>query len=83
MDVETRQAFWASMKAEVAQGRTLLFATHHLEEADQAADRILVISKGPLLADGTRPRSRPAREPDGSPSTWRGRTSHSCAACPR
>lgn len=53
MDVETRQAFWASMKAEVAQGRTLLFATHHLEEADQAADRILVISKGRLLADGT------------------------------
>src|ERR1700722_18040828 len=35
MDVETRQAFWASMNAEVAEGRTLLFATHYLEEADQ------------------------------------------------
>ena len=53
MDVETRQAFWAGMKAEVARGRTLLFATHYLEEADQAADRILVLSKGRLLADGT------------------------------
>jgi ABC-2 type transport system ATP-binding protein len=53
MDVETRQAFWANMKAEAAQGRTLLFATHYLEEADQAADRILVINKGRLLADGT------------------------------
>src|SRR5580693_4087585 len=53
MDVETRQAFWASMNAEVAEGRTLLFATHYLEEADQAADRILVINKGRLLADGT------------------------------
>jgi ABC-2 type transport system ATP-binding protein len=53
MDVETRQAFWASMRAEAAQGRTLLFATHYLEEADQAADRILVVSKGRLLADGT------------------------------
>jgi ABC-2 type transport system ATP-binding protein len=53
MDVETRQAFWANMKAEVAEGRTLLFATHYLEEADQAADRILVINKGRLLADGT------------------------------
>jgi ABC-2 type transport system ATP-binding protein len=53
MDVETRRLFWANMKAEVAQGRTLLFATHYLEEADQAADRILVINKGRLLADGT------------------------------
>jgi len=53
MDVETRQVFWASMKAEVAEGKTLLFATHYLEEADQAADRILVINRGRLLADGT------------------------------
>jgi ABC-2 type transport system ATP-binding protein len=53
MDVETRQLFWASMKEEVAEGRTLLFATHYLEEADQAADRILVINRGRLLADGT------------------------------
>jgi ABC-2 type transport system ATP-binding protein len=53
MDVETRQLFWANMKVEVAEGRTLLFATHYLEEADQAADRILVINRGRLLADGT------------------------------
>jgi ABC-2 type transport system ATP-binding protein len=53
MDVETRRTFWASMKEEVAEGRTLLFATHYLEEADQAADRILVINRGRLLADGT------------------------------
>ena len=53
MDVETRRLFWDSMKEEVAQGRTLLFATHYLEEADQAADRILVINRGRLLADGT------------------------------
>jgi ABC-2 type transport system ATP-binding protein len=53
MDVETRRLFWDSMREEVAQGRTLLFATHYLEEADQAADRILVINRGRLLADGT------------------------------
>ena len=53
MDVETRRLFWSSMKDEVAEGRTLLFATHYLEEADQAADRILVINRGRLLADGT------------------------------
>jgi ABC-2 type transport system ATP-binding protein len=53
MDVESRQMFWANMHAEVAEGHTLLFATHYLEEADQAADRILVVNKGRLLADGT------------------------------
>ena len=53
MDVESRQMFWANMHAEVAEGHTLLFATHYLEEADQAADRILVLNKGRLLADGT------------------------------
>jgi ABC-2 type transport system ATP-binding protein len=53
MDVESRQRFWANMKAEAAEGRTVLFATHYLEEADHAADRILVINRGRLLADGT------------------------------
>jgi ABC-2 type transport system ATP-binding protein len=53
MDVETRQRFWAQMKEEVAEGKTLLFATHYLEEADQVADRILVINRGRLLADGS------------------------------
>jgi ABC-2 type transport system ATP-binding protein len=53
MDVESRRMFWANMHEEVAEGHTLLFATHYLEEADQAADRILVINKGRLLADGT------------------------------
>src|SRR6202044_3592456 len=53
MGVEIRQRFWASMKEEVAEGKTLLFATHYLEEADQVADRILVINRGRLLADGS------------------------------
>ena len=54
MDVEGRRAFWDNMKVEVAEGKTtLLFATHYLEEADQAADRIIVINRGRLLADGT------------------------------
>jgi ABC-2 type transport system ATP-binding protein len=53
MDVETRQRFWTRMKEEVSEGKTLLFATHYLEEADHAADRILVINRGRLLADGT------------------------------
>jgi ABC-2 type transport system ATP-binding protein len=53
MDVSARQAFWATMRAQVQQGRTVLFATHYLEEADAIADRVLVLHQGRLIADGT------------------------------
>jgi len=53
MDVETRRAFWADMRAFAAEGRTILFATHYLEEADQVADRIVVLDRGRVVADGT------------------------------
>lgn len=53
MDVEARRAFWAAMRAEAAAGRTLLFATHYLEEADENADRVVVIGLGRVIADGT------------------------------
>jgi ABC-2 type transport system ATP-binding protein len=53
MDVENRQIFWQAMKAEAERGKTILFATHYLEEADQIADQVIVINKGRLLANGT------------------------------
>ncbi|MFI5550962.1 hypothetical protein [Streptomyces sp. NPDC051738] len=53
MDVTSRQAFWATMREQADQGRTVLFATHYLEEADAIADRMLVLHRGRLLADGT------------------------------
>jgi ABC-2 type transport system ATP-binding protein len=53
MDVESRLAFWTSMRAYAAGGRTILFATHYLEEADENADRIIVINRGQVAADGT------------------------------
>jgi ABC-2 type transport system ATP-binding protein len=53
MDVTARQAFWATMRTQVDQGRTVLFATHYLEEADAIADRVLVLHRGRLIADGT------------------------------
>ena len=53
MDVENRQIFWNSMKAEAERGKTILFATHYLEEADQIADQVVVINKGRLLANGS------------------------------
>ncbi|HEY7131244.1 MAG TPA: ABC transporter ATP-binding protein, partial [Candidatus Limnocylindrales bacterium] len=53
MDVETRRAFWSDMRASAAEGRTILFATHYLEEADQVADRIVVLDHGRIVADGS------------------------------
>ncbi|MER6628317.1 ABC transporter ATP-binding protein [Streptomyces sp. NPDC000987] len=53
MDVSARQAFWATIREQADQGRTVLFATHYLEEADAVADRVLVLHRGRLLADGT------------------------------
>lgn len=53
MDVKARQAFWAVMRAQADAGRTVLFATHYLEEADSIADRVLVMHNGRLIADGT------------------------------
>ena len=53
MDVEGRRAFWAAIREDAAQGRTVLFATHYLEEADQYADRIVLVSKGRIVADGS------------------------------
>jgi len=55
MDVEGRRAFWSAIRADAQQGRTVLFATHYLEEADQYADRIVLISKGRIVADGSGP----------------------------
>jgi ABC-2 type transport system ATP-binding protein len=53
MDVEGRRAFWSAIRRDAEQGRTVLFATHYLEEADQYADRIVLVSHGRIVADGT------------------------------
>jgi ABC-2 type transport system ATP-binding protein len=53
MDVEGRRAFWAAIRSDAARGRTVLFATHYLEEADAYADRIILVSKGRVVADGS------------------------------
>jgi ABC-2 type transport system ATP-binding protein len=53
MDVEGRRSFWASIRKDAEQGRTVLFATHYLEEADAYADRIILLRHGRKIADGT------------------------------
>ncbi|HEX3490043.1 MAG TPA: ABC transporter ATP-binding protein [Streptosporangiaceae bacterium] len=53
MDVEGRRGFWAAIRQDAAKGRTVLFATHYLEEADAYADRIILLRHGKVVADGT------------------------------
>ncbi|MEU1230615.1 ABC transporter ATP-binding protein [Streptomyces sp. NPDC005828] len=53
LDVEARQEFWDSMRGYARRGNTVLFSTHYLEEADEHADRIVVLDSGRILAAGT------------------------------
>lgn len=53
MDTGARFDFWDNMKAQAQAGRTIIFATHYLEEAEQFAQRIVMMSKGIVVADGS------------------------------
>jgi ABC-2 type transport system ATP-binding protein len=53
MDVEGRHAFWSAMRAFAASGKTVVFATHYLEEADTYADRVVLMAHGKIVADGS------------------------------
>jgi ABC-2 type transport system ATP-binding protein len=52
LDVEGRRAFWATMRSVAADGKTVVFATHYLEEADAYADRVVLMAHGRVVADG-------------------------------
>jgi ABC-2 type transport system ATP-binding protein len=52
LDVEGRRAFWQAMRLLASEGRTLLFATHYLDEADANADRAVLLARGIVVADG-------------------------------
>lgn len=53
MDVGGRRDFWEAIRHDAAGGRTVLFATHYLEEADAYADRIVLVAHGRVVADGS------------------------------
>jgi len=53
MDVEARRTFWQSMREFTDAGRTVVFATHYLDEADEYADRIVMMARGRIVADGS------------------------------
>ena len=53
MDVEGRRSFWRMIRQFGQEGRTVVFATHHLQEADQIADRVVVINRGRVVGNGS------------------------------
>lgn len=53
LDVESRRAFWTVIEGKSREGRSVLLTTHYLEEADALADRIVLIDKGRIVAEGT------------------------------
>jgi ABC-2 type transport system ATP-binding protein len=53
MDVAGRHDFWTAIRDDARGGRTVIFATHYLEEADAYADRVVFVRRGRIVADGT------------------------------
>jgi ABC-2 type transport system ATP-binding protein len=53
LDVEARRLMWSQIRTLIARGKTVLLTTHYLNEADALADRILVLDKGSIVAEGT------------------------------
>ena len=54
LDVEARRLMWDTMRSFHERGGTVLLTTHYLEEAEELAERIAVINRGRLVAEGTR-----------------------------
>lgn len=53
LDVEARRMLWDQIRQLVGRGKTVLLTTHYLQEADALADRVAVINKGAIVAEGT------------------------------
>ncbi len=53
LDVESRRTMWEQIRKLIARGKTVLLTTHYLQEADALADRVVVINKGEIIAEGT------------------------------
>jgi len=53
LDVEARRTLWEEIRKLVARGKTVLLTTHYLQEADALSDRIVLINKGSIIAEGT------------------------------
>ena len=52
MDISARKVFWETVKELADKGKTIIFSTHYLQEADDVAERIILFNKGKVIADG-------------------------------
>jgi ABC-2 type transport system ATP-binding protein len=85
MDIGARHEFWASMRQEAALGKSIVFATHYLEEAEMFAERVILMARGRVVADGPTHELRALtgarhvtctwNDDDGAPSTVPGASS--------
>ncbi|OAB42192.1 ABC transporter ATP-binding protein [Paenibacillus glacialis] len=53
LDVTARRVFWEQVRSLTQQGKTILFTTHYLPEAEDYADRVILFDQGVIIADGT------------------------------
>ena len=53
LDVGARRTLWQEIRKLIARGKTVLLTTHYLQEADELADRVVVISQGKVIVQGT------------------------------
>jgi ABC-2 type transport system ATP-binding protein len=53
LDLQSRQELWRTIRGLVGEGTTVILTTQYLEEADQLADRLVVIDHGSIIAEGT------------------------------
>ncbi|MEY9875183.1 ABC-2 type transport system ATP-binding protein [Streptacidiphilus sp. MAP12-33] len=60
LDVQGRREFWSAMRDSAAAGRTIVFATHYLDEVEENAERVVVMAHGRVVADGSPARIREA-----------------------
>ncbi len=82
MDVEGRRDFWSAIRRDAERGRTVLFATHYLEEADAYADRVILLRQGRIVADGTAAEVRSLSTGRSVRAIWRGSDRATLAGLP-
>ncbi len=80
MDVQGRRDFWSAIRDDAERGRTTLFATHYLEEADAYADRIVLVRRGQVVADGSAAQVKAMAAGRTVRATWPGADSRALAA---
>ena len=53
MDIQSRRLFWQTVEELKHRGKTIIFTTHYLQEADDVAERIILFNHGSIVMDGT------------------------------